>query len=275
MAAVTTGILHPGAMGQSIAATCSGRVLWASEGRGPATARRADEAAIEDARTVGAMADQADVIVSVCPPGAALDQAREVADTGFEGTYVDANAVAPDTARAIAELFDSFVDGGIVGPPAHRAGTTRLYLSGDRAGEVAERWAGSVLEVRTVDGGPGAASAVKMCFAGWTKGTSALLLAIRAVAEAEGVSDDLLAEWGTSMPDLISRSDHTAPAVGPKAWRFAPEMDEIAATFAGAGMPDGFHRAAAEVYGRLAGFKDADPGPDLASLLDALLSPRD
>ena len=272
MAAVTTGILHPGAMGQSIGTTCSGRVLWAGEGRSPATAQRATEAELEDVGTLSAMAVEADVIVSVCPPGAALSQAREVAATGFDGTFVDANAVSPDTARAIAELFDSFVDGGIVGPPAHRAGTTRLYLSGERAAEIGRRWGGSALEVRTVDGGPGAASAVKMCFAGWTKGTSALLLAIRAVAEAEGVTQDLLTEWDTSMPDLITRSDHTPAAVGPKAWRFAPEMDEIAATFAGAGMPDGFHLAAAEVYRRMSGFKDADPGPDLASALDALLS---
>lgn len=269
---MTTGVLHPGAMGLTIATTCAGRVLWAGEGRSPATARRASEGSLEDVRTVAAMVEQADVIVSVCPPGAALDQARHVAEAGFGGTYVDANAVAPATARSIGELFDSFVDGGIVGPPAHRPGTTRMYLSGVDAAEVAPRWNDSALEVRTIDGGPGAASAVKMCFAGWTKGTSALLLAIRAVAEAEGVADDLLAEWETSMPDLIGRSEHTAPAVGPKAWRFAPEMEEIAATFGDAGLPDGFHLAAAQIYERLAAFKDADPGPDLTAAVSALLS---
>lgn len=269
---MTTGVLHPGAMGQTIAATCGGRVLWAGEGRSPASVARAEAASLEDVGTMSTMAEQAEVIVSVCPPGAALEQAQQVAATGFGGTYVDANAIAPSTARSIAELFDSFVDGGIVGPPAHRPGTTRMYLSGANAGDVAERWSGSALEVRTVDGGPGAASAVKMCFAGWTKGTSALLLAIRAVAAAEGVTEDLLAEWETSMPELIGRSDHTAPAVGPKAWRFAPEMEEIAATFADAGLPDGFHLAAAEVYERLAEFKDADPGPDLAALINALRS---
>ena len=268
---MTTGILHPGAMGQTIGATCGGRVVWAGDGRSDATARRAAEAGLDDVGTVAAMAEAAEVIVSVCPPGAALDQARTVADTGFDGTYVDANAIAPDTARSIAELFETFVDGGIVGPPARRAGTTRMYLSGEGATEVSQRWSGSNLEVRVVDGGAGAASAVKMCFAGWTKGTSALLLAIRAVAEAEGVTDDLLGEWNTSMPDLIARSEATPRGVGPKAWRFAPEMEEIAATFAGAGLPDGFHLAAADLYRRLAAFKDSDPGPELDAVVRALL----
>ena len=177
-----TGILHPGAMGHSIGATCAGRVIWASEGRSSATKERATAAGLDDVGTLTALTATADVVVSVCPPGAALDQATDVAQTGFDGIYVDANAVAPATARSIAERFDAFVDGGIVGPPAHRPGTTRLYLSGDHAGDVAARWDGSALETRLVAGGPGAASAVKMCFAGWTKGTSALLLAIRAVA---------------------------------------------------------------------------------------------
>ena len=271
MAAVTTGILHPGAMGQTIGATCFGPVVWAGAGRSTATAERAAAADLDDVGTIADVATAADVIVSVCPPGAAIDQARAVAATGFDGIYVDANAVSPDTARTIAALFPRFVDGGIVGPPAHRSGTTRMYLSGELAEEVAERWAGSDLETRIVDGGAGAASAVKMCFAGWTKGTAALLVAIRAVAEAEGVTDDLVGEWATSMPDLIGRSDGTPRGVGPKAWRFAPEMEEIAATFAGAGLPDGFHLAAADVYRRLAEFKDADPAPDLAAVVRALL----
>lgn len=275
MAAVITGILHPGAMGQSIGATCAGRVIWAGADRSAATAQRAAAAGLDDVGTVADLTAAADVVVSVCPPGAALDQAQKVAATGFGGIYVDANAISPDTARTIAALFPRFVDGGIVGPPAHRPGTTRLYLSGELADEVAERWRGSDLETRIVRGGAGAASAVKMCFAGWTKGTSALLLAIRAVAEAEGVTEDLVGEWATSMPDLIVRSDATPRGVGPKAWRFAPEMEEIAATFAGAGLPDGFHLAAADVYRRLAEFKDADPGPELAAVLDALLGAGD
>ena len=262
-------------MGETVGATCGGRVVWAGQGRSPATAARADRAGLEDVGTIAEVAAQADVVVSVCPPGAALDQAAAVAATGFEGVYVDANAVAPSTARRIDAMFDHFVDGGIVGPPARTAGTTRLYLSGDRALEVADRWSGSVLETRIVEGGAGAASAVKMCFAGWTKGTSALLLAIRAVAEAEGVTDDLLGEWQTSMPDLVTRSERAAGATAPKAWRFGPEMDEIARTFADTDLPPGFHQAAAQIYRALDTYKDADPPPTLAEVIAGLLGPRD
>ena len=263
MATVRVGVLHPGQMGATIAATCQGDCSWVGAGRSASTRGRAEAAGLSDAGTLENMVGDAEVIVSVCPPGEALAQAEAVAALGFAGIYVDANAVAPETARSISTHFERFVDGGIIGPPATAAGTTRLYLSGSDAAHVAELWGGSVLETRIVDGGPGAASAVKMCFAAWTKGTSALLLAVRALAEAEGVSDDLLGEWATSMPDLITRTERTAAGVGPKAWRFVGEMEQIAATFAAADLPDEFHRGAAEVYRRLAGFKDtASPGLD-------------
>lgn len=199
--------------------------------------------------------------------------ADAVADTGFDGLYVDANAIAPATARRIAGRFERFVDGGIIGPPPVRAGTTRLYLSGAEAPAVGASWDASPLEVRFVDGDAGAASAVKVCFAAWTKGTSALLLAIRALAESEDVTHAIVAEWLTSMPDLIDRAELTAPAVGPKAWRFVGEMEEIAATFAAEGLPTGFHLAAAEIYARLDRFKDDEPGPALTDVVDVLSDP--
>ena len=129
---------------------------------------------------------------------------------------------------------------------------------------------GSVLDARVVGDEPGAASALKMCYAAWTKGTAALLLAVLAVATAEGVDADLIDEWDISQPDLCSV--RIAPAQGstPKAWRFAGEMDEIAATFRDAGLPSGFHDAAAEVFRRLAGFKDAAP-PSLDDVIETLV----
>jgi 3-hydroxyisobutyrate dehydrogenase-like beta-hydroxyacid dehydrogenase len=192
---------------------------------------------------------------------------------GFDGLYVDANAISPATTRRIATNIAScgatFVDGGVVGPPAERAGSTRLYLSGDHAHSIARLFESTIVDARIVDGGPGAASAVKVCFAAWTKGTTALLLAIRALAEAEGVTADLLGEWATSIPELVDRSEQVAQ-VGRKAWRFAPEMEEIAATFDAAGLPGGFHEAAAEIYRRLADFKDAEPSPLLEAVLASL-----
>lgn len=251
------GLLHPGAMGaalgeQLVRAGCE--VSWAAEGRSAATKDRAEAAGLRDARTVGEVAAGSEVLLSVCPPHAAEDVATAVAATGFEGTFVDGNAVAPATARRIGELVAParFVDGGIVGPPPSRAGTTRLHLSGDGAGEVAALFAGTTVEARVHPGGAGAASAIKVCFAAWTKGTAALLLAIRSLAEAEGVEEGLLAEWATSLPDLTARSD-AARGTAAKAWRFIGEMEESAAAFEAAGLPGGFSAAAAEVYAALGG----------------------
>jgi 3-hydroxyisobutyrate dehydrogenase-like beta-hydroxyacid dehydrogenase len=267
-----TGFLHPGEMGASVAAACAGRRLWASEHRSAATAARAETAGIEDVGTVRALVENADTIVSVCPPDAALAQARAVAALDFRGVYVDANATSPETARQVASMFEHAVDGGIVGPPAHRAGTTRLYLSGPGAADVARRWDGSTLDARVIGDQLGAASALKVCYAAWTKGTSALLLAIIAVARVEGVDADLIAEWGISHTDLLPRANRVAEGSTPKAWRFAGEMEEIAATFRVAGLPPGFHDAAAEVFRRLSVFKDAAP-PSLDDVIETLVTP--
>jgi 3-hydroxyisobutyrate dehydrogenase-like beta-hydroxyacid dehydrogenase len=248
--------------------------VWASEGRGEATARRAEKAQLETVADLASLVSSCDRIVSVCPPSAATDLAREVRDLGFGGVFVDANAVSPDTARGIESIFEGtsvdFVDGGIVGPPAYRPGSTRLHLSGSRAGEVAAWFSGSPLEAKVVEGPAGAASALKMVFAAWTKGTTALLAAIYATARAEGVDAEILAEWEKSVPDLPTRLRRGVPASARKAWRFAGEMREIAATLEAAGLPAGFHRAAAEVYERLADFKDAPTPPDVDEIADRL-----
>ena len=213
---MATGFLHPGAMGASLATVCRGDRLWCGNGRSDATRTRAEAAGMEDVGSLEDLIARADVIVSVCPPGAAVEVAEAVSRAGFDGTYVDANAIAPTTARSIAARFTNFVDGGVVGPPVQAAGTTRLYLSGDLAHEVAALWKDTLLETRVVDGGAGAASAVKVCFAAWTKGTAALLLAIRALAAAENVEDALLAEWVTSQPGLDDQACALPPAMLPR-----------------------------------------------------------
>jgi len=264
------GFLHPGAMGARLAAICRGERHWVSSGRSQESTDRARAASLRACESIEELSNTCSIIVSVCPPDAAEDVAASVARAGFDGIYVDANAIAPATSRRISEQFENFVDGGIIGPPPTTAGSTRLYLSGARSPEVADRWRDSALDTRLVDGGPGAASAVKVCFAAWTKGSAALLLAIRALADAEGITDDLVGEWKTSMPDLIARAEHTAKAVSPKAWRFAGEMEEIAAAFSANDLPAGFHGAAAELYRRLDDFKDRSPGPSLEEVLRAL-----
>jgi 3-hydroxyisobutyrate dehydrogenase-like beta-hydroxyacid dehydrogenase len=248
MAARTVGLLHPGEMGAAVGAVLGGqglRVLWASEGRSIATRERANAAGLEDVYSAAELA-RSDVILSICPPHAVLDVARSVGQ--FHGVYVDANAVAPATAREVAEIARAaggeFVDGGIVGSPPREAGTTRLYLSGHRAETVRELLAGSVLDARVVSD----ASAMKMAYAAWTKGTAAMLLAIRELARNEGVEEALLEEWDLSLPELRGRYRRAARSADAKGWRWVGEMEEIAATFEAAGLPGGFHRAAAEVY---------------------------
>lgn len=259
-------------MGSTIGATCAGDTYWVSLGRSEASRSRAETAGLRDVGSLDQLVAICDTIVSVCPPDRAMAVAHSVATAGFAGVYVDANAVSPTTTKEIGALFDRYVDGGIIGPPAESAGSTRLYLSGDEAGVVAGRWTGSVLDVRPIDGGIGAASAVKMLYAGWTKGTSALLLALNAAADAHGVTDALHAEWATSIPDLPDRSRRTAPGAALKAWRFEGEMREIADTLAAADLPSGFHESAADIYRRLAEFKDADPPPELGAVIEALLA---
>ena len=266
-----TGILHPGTMGVTVASACSGTVLWASEGRSDATRQRAADAGLVDVGDLASMVTAADMVISVCPPHGAEALAGTVAGAGFAGCYVDANAVSPTTARKIGALFEDFVDGSLIGPPAREPGTTRLYLSGSHAGRVAARFEGSALESRVLQGGEtGAASALKMAYASWTKGTSALLMSVAALAAAEGVADELSAEWALSQSGLSQRLSYTAITVGPKAWRWTGEMDEIADTFAAAGLPDGFHRAASEVYERLGVLEEAR-GASVERVIAALL----
>jgi len=262
-------LLHPGAMGASIGAALVGRghlVSWVAEGRSAATANRASEAGLRAVDRLVEAVEDAEVAISVCPPDAAVALAKSVRAAGFEGVYVDGNAVAPATAREVASIFPaSYVDGGIIGPPAWREGATRFYLSGANAPGIAALFDGSLVDARAMDERIDAASALKMCYAAFTKGSSALILAVRALAEQNGVTDDLLQEWNVSQPGLAARSAATATSTSPKAWRFEGEMREIAATFAAADLPDGFHQAAADIYARMAGLKDAkDADIDLA-----------
>ena len=267
---MTVGLLHPGEMGATVGATVvagGARVLWVSEGRSPATRARALEAALEDADTLAALVRASRVILAVVPPHGALDLARAVAALGFAGLYVDANAVAPETAREIGRVVEArgarFVDGGIIGPATRGPGAARIYLAGPAAPEVAGLFAAGPLDAIVLDAPAGAASALKMAFAGWSKGSQALLAAVRAFAIAEGVDPALLAEWKTSRPDLPARSERAFSDNARKAWRFVGEMDEIARSLARAGLPSGFHQAAHEIYERLAGYKDTPAPPAL------------
>jgi len=277
MATTTVCLLHPGEMGAEVGAAAragGARVLWGSAGRGGATRDRAGAAGLEDAGTLSAALAQAQIALAVCPPHAAVELAESVAAAGFRGIYLDANAIAPETSRRIGRIIEAkgatFVDGGIIGPPPVKAGTTRLYLSGPGSAGVAALFGGSPLGTVVLDASIGAASAVKACYAGWTKGAATLLLSVRALARHEGVEAALAEEWTISQPNLFAQLDR-AVLQSRKGWRWIAEMEEIGATFDRAGLPDGYAIAAAEVCRRLEAFKDSR-GPTIDDVVGALLA---
>ncbi len=276
------GILHPGEMGISIAAAAQKNgndVYWASEGRSPATHERAASCQLHDALTLSRLCAECSILISVCPPDAAETVAHEVIASGFTGLYLDANAISPERAmrigRAMTEAGIAFVDGGIIGMPAWEPGQTWLYLSGPSADEIAACFSAGPLETRVLGATIGQASALKMCYSAYAKGTTALLAAILATAERMGVGDALYRQWGQNDPKFAGQAEQRVQRVTAKAWRFAGEMDEIAATFQAAGLPGDFHSGAAKVYRRLAQFKDAQTMPSLDEVLGALLANDD
>ena len=252
------GVLHPGEMGSSLGdalVQAKHQVFWASVSRSELTRARAtgwqEKIELKD------LVEEVGAIISVCPPSEALAIANAVAAFEFNGIYVDANAISPQSSLEIADLFgERYVDGGIIGPPARQFGSTRLYMSGVKA-ELASSWFhGGLLEARVLSTDPGVeASALKMAYAGYTKGSSALLILINAFAEHLGVRESLQEEWALSQPGLASSSDKAAGATAAKAWRFVGEMEEIAKTMSASDLPSGFHEAAAELYQMMADLK--------------------
>ena len=266
-------------MGASVGAALRAQgmqVLWLSPGRSPATRARAEAAGLTATTSLTALLQASALVFSICPPEAAQQVAEEVASCQFRGVFVDANAVSPRSVLGSAALIEAqggeFVDGGIIGSPAQVDGDTRLYLSGARGPTVAALFRGSNRLTATVLDAPvGAASALKMCFAAWTKGSTALLLAVRAAAVSLDVEGPLLEQWESSHPELAERFAGIVKSTPRKAWRFVAEMEQIAQSFEAAEVTGDFHWAAADVYSRLAGFRDQTPSPTMAELLSALV----
>jgi 3-hydroxyisobutyrate dehydrogenase-like beta-hydroxyacid dehydrogenase len=266
------GILHPGEMGSVAAASLANtgnQVYWASEGRSASTRNRATSLNLKDAVTIPRLCEICEAIVSVCPPEFAAEVADQVLATNFRGLYIDANAISPARVRELDRKFRAdgitFVDGGIIGPAVMSPGKVWIYFSGEAAPQAAECFAAGPMQPEVIPGPPGQASALKMCFAAYSKGLTALFAAILATAENLGVRDSLEGQplWPAGVAERIQQS-------APKAWRFVPEMHEIAATFERAGLPLGFHQAAAEIYRRMAHFKNTSP--DLEQILVAQAS---
>ena len=214
------------------------------------------------------------VIVSVCPPFAAEDVADKVILYGFTGIYLDANAISPARVFRMRGKMEAagirFVDGGIIGGPAWKPGCTWLYLSGTHAGELVSLFSAGPLETSIISQNVGQASTLKMCFAAYTKGRVALLCGIMATAEKYQVREALEHQWSRNESDFAQQARNVTTGVTAKAWRFKGEMEEIAATFTVAGLPGGFHEAAAEIYRRISSFKDVPQTPSLQEVLHSL-----
>jgi 3-hydroxyisobutyrate dehydrogenase-like beta-hydroxyacid dehydrogenase len=248
------GLLFPGEMGAIVGAAADGDVLWAREGRSPATAARAEEGGLRDAGSLDRLVAESELILSVCPPGIAEEVARDVAARKFEGVYVEANAISPErTQRIAAETGLRLVDGGIISRTR-----VNLYLSGDETDvdAVALLFEDSDVDAIPLPGGVGAASALKMAFGGWNKIGVLLTAQAYAIAGAYGVAEALAGEGVDAGP---------VPRAGPKAWRWEDEMEEIARTCEQLGLPDGLGKAAAEFCRRWAHHRGGKP--ELSRLL--------
>ena len=246
------GLLFPGEMGAAVGAAAKAEVAWASEGRSRATAERADGAGLVDVGTVRELVTSSDIVLSVCPPAIAEEVAAQVFDLGYAGIFVDANAVAPARLVRIAKLGPRIVDGSIIGGSE----APRLYLSGapDDVERVAALFAGTAVEASPLGTELGAASALKMAYGGWNKIGVALAAQAHAIARAYGVTDALEGEGVAA--DRVAR-------FAPRAWRWAPEMREVADTCAELGLPPEIGRGAAELYARWDAHRDTQVALDL------------
>lgn len=263
-------VLHPGAMGAAVgrqAVAGGAAVRWVSAGRSAATRKRAAAAGFIECADLDAALDGADIVMSICPPAGAEDLARSL--SGYTGIFVEANAITPArTARIAAMLPDArVVDGGIIGEPPHRAGTTRLYLSGESHG-VPELFAGTALEVVTLPGGIGRASALKLAYASYQKASRVLAAVAHALAREHRVDEFLMheAELLASRP-LADVGQF--PEVAAKAWRWAPEMREVAELLDESGLPPQLALGAAAALDRWTPAKDRED-VDVAAALDLL-----
>jgi 3-hydroxyisobutyrate dehydrogenase-like beta-hydroxyacid dehydrogenase len=279
----TIGVVSPGAMGSALADTLvrgGARVVTTLAGRSERSARLAATAPIELLPDLAAVVREAEVVLSVVPPEAAPTVADDVAVAAEEESvaplYADLNAISPATARGLAGGRLELVDGSISGPPPAKGRTTRVYLSGPRAGEiVALPFAG--VELVVVGDEVGSASAVKMSTASVYKGTSALLAQALLAAHANGVLEHVLADLRAAAPHLVSNVERRVAVAASKSGRFVGEMREIAATQDAAGLTPALFDGIAEVYTQLADtpLARADPEdvaerPALTDVLDGL-----
>lgn len=278
-ASVTVGLLHPGRMGAGIGAQIMSNghtVLWCPDGRSPVTHHRAKDAGLSPVPLEQLLADS-EIVLSICPPAVAEEIATTVAGLGYRGIYVEANAISPERLHRIAARFTeagaAVVDGCIFGSSLGGQSHARLYLAGTPAvsRRVADLFAGSLAEPVLLGEHPGQASALKMAFASFQRTSRTAAALAHALADDHGITDALLTE-AQRMPHDILANREFLPSVAARAWRWAPEMHEVANTLGARQLPPDLALATAGILQHWADTTTDQPA-DLASILRQLHLP--
>lgn len=258
MNSITIAVLMPGDMGHAVGRVLrehGHHVITCLEGRGPHTRNLANQAGMTDVGDLTGLVKQADLILSILPPASALDLAMaisaEMQETEQTPVYVDCNAISPETVKQVGKAITSagaqFIDAGIIGMAPGIGAGPRFYVSGP---DVTPMMEFDGLGFAVIEAGPtiGQASALKMTYAGLTKGSWTLHTAILLAAERLGVRDQLLGEFQYSQSAALAAMRARVPFLPADSARWVGEMEEIASTFGDVGVPSGFHEGAAEIF---------------------------
>jgi 3-hydroxyisobutyrate dehydrogenase-like beta-hydroxyacid dehydrogenase len=281
----TVAVIAMGEMGSGVARRLHERgatVLTSLAGRSAASAARAQKAGAVAVATDDELVAQAEFILSIVPPGDAVALAQRLAPAIRKARrktiYVDCNAVSPQTAEKIGEVLEgtgcTYVDAGIIGPPPGPNSRTVFYASGPGAAEF-ERLAACGLTIRLVEGPNGAASAMKLSYAGITKGATAISAAMMLGATRAGTAEALLQELSESQPMLLGWMRNFVSRMPPKAYRWVAEMEEIATFLSDDAAARDMYLGIARFYQQIAVALDAPKGDDAIAQLKAFCAERE
>nr|WP_238427338.1 NAD(P)-dependent oxidoreductase [Streptomyces adustus] len=265
-----------GAALAACAAANAANVLWCETGRSTATLERAVQFGLTPVATLSELLDRSDIVISLCPPAAAEDLARDVAGHSFAGVYVEANAINPERTKRIATLLEPHaivVDGGVVGSPPTRGKTPTLYVSGpaDATERVEALFAGTAVQTAVLGTEVGKASALKLAYASFQKTSRVLVALAIGMAREHDVDQELIEVASRRTDSYLSEPQYVAKTAA-RAWRWGPELEEAADTLAAAGLPPEMLRAAASTLARWDDVKD-DGELTLTDALDRLAQP--
>jgi 3-hydroxyisobutyrate dehydrogenase-like beta-hydroxyacid dehydrogenase len=268
------GITSPGDMGQGMAMCIKPmgfNVCMASDGRSARTRSLGEQAGMTDCKSLEGLVQTCDMVLSVLDPGFAVTNAQAIAaacrNTGRKIVFAECNAISPQTLLEIYDIMSSadciVVDAGIVGPPPRKGARQSFYVSGPHA-KVMNRINSEQIVVRVAGDKLGDASAVKMCYAALTKGSIALGTELLIAARKLGVDQVLEAEFKRTQAELYESTLSRSAGMPFKAYRWVPEMNEIAKTFEGVGLTPRILQGAADLFSQIASTPQGKESPEEA-----------